>query len=178
MTQRTRLTVVIAGLLLAASVSAAPRGPREGRHVGPEYAQVMERLGQAVGQLDLSEDQRSAIRSEFEAFRETVRPLAMEMRQGREALRDVVTAATYDAEAAAGIAQRQGSLAAKLMTASADAAAAVLARLTDEQRAELKDMAEFRREHRAEHRAMARERKREHRPRQHGWDAQEAPEGE
>lgn len=174
MIHRTRLTVIFTGLLLTASAMAAPHGPRGERwkhHGGPDFAQTMLHLGHAVRQLDLSEDQREAIHTEFEAFRESFHPLAEELRENRLALREVITADEYDAEAAAAIAQKQGELTTRLVTVSADAAAAVLGRLTDEQRAELKEQAEFRREHREEHREMKMERRKEWREARRPHDA-------
>jgi Spy/CpxP family protein refolding chaperone len=177
MTHRSRIFLLTAALVMAASAMAAPRGERGTHRGGTEFAQVMQHLGEAIRGLDLTEDQRAAVQAEFEAHRETVRPLAEEMRSSRQALHEVIMADAYDADAAADIAQRQGALAAELMTVSANAAAAVLGQLTDEQRAELDTLIEFRRGHRAEHRAMMKERMKKLRDRRRERGTQEAPPG-
>lgn len=160
MTNRLKVSLLVAGLMLATTSIAAERGPHTERmqqRGGPEMAgQVIKRLARAVRQLDLSEEQQAATRAEFEGFRESVKPLVKELHQGRIALHEAVTDDIYDADAVAGLAQQQGKLVTEITIVTSEAAAAVLARLSDEQRAELKAMAEERRAHRAMHRDMSR----------------------
>lgn len=139
-----------AGLVFAGTASAADKGPRMDRQHhqrgGQELGlQVIQHLGKAMRRLDLSEEQKVAIKDEFGLFRETVKPLVQELHSGRKGLHEVITADDYNADAAAEIAEHQGQLTAEITMLVSEAAAAVMAQLSDEQRAELQAMGDERR---------------------------------
>lgn len=165
MNNRIMVAALFAGLVMAGSVFAGDRGGRMDRHPprGPQEPglQLIQHLGKAVRRLDLSEEQRVAIRDEFSVFKENVKPLMQELHGGRKALHEVITSDTYDAEAAAEIAAQQGQLTAEIATLASDVAAAVLSRLDETQRAELQAMGEERRMRRETHREDFRARKQE-----------------
>jgi Spy/CpxP family protein refolding chaperone len=147
---KSMLLIAAASMLLMANASAGDRGPRHERGhsgMGPE---VMEYLTRALHQLDLTEEQKTAIHADLQGLKDSMKPLAQELRASRKALHEQITADEYDAEAVAEIAANQGSLTAEMTVIASQTASGVLARLTDEQRAELKTMAE---EHHAKRKA-------------------------
>lgn len=159
MKNRIMALTLAAGLAVAGAASAADRGPRMDRQEhrgGQEFGlQVIQHLGKAIRRLDLSEEQRVAIHDEFGVFKETVKPLVHEFHSGRKGLHGVITADAFDADAAAEIAEQQGQLTTEITMLVSEAAAAVLAHLSDEQRAELQAMGEERRVRKSEHRENA-----------------------
>ena len=167
MTNRLKISLLVTGLILAASSIAGERNQDRGRmhqRGGPDIAgQIMEHLGRAVRNLDLTEDQKVAIREEFGGFKETVMPLVKELHQGRKGLHLAITGETYDADAVAAIATQQGELTTEITLVAIEAAAAVLAQLSDEQRAELRAMAQDRRAHFEERRKIMKEHRKERR---------------
>ncbi len=177
MNKRISLSLLMAALLLAASTAAAERGPRHDRMNqrggGPMGAQMIKHLTRAIRQLDLSDEQRESIRTDLKGLKESLRPLIKELHQGRKELHGLVTADSYDAGAVAALAEQQGKLSAEITTLANGAAAAVLAQLSDKQRAEMKAMGEERRAHRAGHR----EKKKARRMERQAEPAPEPPEG-
>jgi len=155
MTIRVKITLLVAGLVLATSSFAADRGQSKGRmnqRVGPEVAgQILEHIKGAMRRLDLNEDQQAAIHEEFAGFKESAKPLIRELHEGRKALFKAISSDQYDANLVAEIAAQQGELTAEITVIAGGAAAAVLAQLSEQQRLELKSMAEERRTFRAEH---------------------------
>jgi len=155
------ILIVLAGVLLMASASAADRGPHHDRaHPGMGMGtEVMQHLFQAMHRLDLSEEQKTAIHADLSGLKETMQPLMLELQESRKALHEQITADTYDAEAVAGIAARQGSLTAEMTVIASEAASGVFAQLSDEQRAELKAMGTAYRVHRKDHMEMMKKRR-------------------
>lgn len=156
---KSKLLIVIASLTLATATFAGDRGPRHDRGHTGMGAEVIERVAKAVRQLDLSEEQKTAIHAELQAMRTSLKPLVREMHETRKALHEQITADQYDAEAVAAIAARQGSLTSDMTIIASEAAASVLSQLNDEQRAELQAMAETHRAHRKAHRDMDKHRR-------------------
>lgn len=155
------ILIALAGILLMASASAADRGPRHdrghpGMGMGPE---VMQHLVRAMHRLDLSEEQRTAIHADLSGLKETMQPLMLELQESRKALHEQITADTYNADAVAEIAARQGSLTTEMTIIASEAASGVLAQLSDEQRAELKAMGTAHRAHRKDHMEMMKKRR-------------------
>jgi Spy/CpxP family protein refolding chaperone len=158
---KSRILIVLAAVLLTASASAADRGPHHdrghaGMGMGPE---VMQHLVKALHRLDLSEEQKTAIHADLGGLRESMQPLMHELLDSRKALHEQITADTYDADAVAEIAARQGSLTAEMTIIASEAASGVLAQLNDEQRAELKAMGTAHRAHRKDHMEMMKKRR-------------------
>ena len=160
MNKQIKFCLLLTGLLLAGNCVAADRGSRQDRmhqrgdHGGPGMsAPLIQHLSRAVRRLDLSDDQQQSIRADLTGLRETLKPLAMELRENRKELQGLITASNYDADAVAANAQEHGALTAEITTISSATASLVLAQLTDAQRAELKTMNENRKARRNERRA-------------------------
>ena len=164
MKKRIKLVLLLAALAASGMAMAADHGdrgkpmhhrggPDMGMHNrgGPDMGmQVIEHLKRALRRLDLSDEQRDAIRSNMSGMREDLRPLVKQIHEGRRELHEIISSGEYDPEAAAVIASQQGELTEELTMLISGMAASVLAELSDEQRAELKAMGEKRRAHREE----------------------------
>jgi len=158
---------MLTAFLLAGNTLAAERGQHSERmHArgGPDMGmqmgmQVIQHLTKAIRRLDLSEEQKTAVRAEFSGMKEDLRPLIRQLHEGRKELRGVIISEQYDADAVAAIAEQQGTLTAEITVLVSEIASSVLARLTDEQRADLQAMGDTRREHRGGHREMMRARR-------------------
>lgn len=153
MNKRVLISIVLAGALVAGSATAGPRDGRDGgpRHGGPDMApQLIERIGRALHRLDLSEEQRGSIHSELRGLKESMRPLVESMHENRKKLHALVTADSYDSGAVAKAAEQQGAITTRMTVLASATAAKVLSLLDDEQRAQLKNMAEERQEFRAD----------------------------
>jgi Spy/CpxP family protein refolding chaperone len=152
MKTRYKITLILTTALLAgASIANAEGGRMERKHVRPGGdvgMHVIQRLGKAMHRLDLSEEQRTAIKGEFKALKESARPLVKQIHEGRGTLRDLTTQIPYDADAVAAITEQQGSLTAEVARMVSGTVATVLGHLDEEQRAELQAMGEQRRAHR------------------------------
>ncbi len=163
MNYRIKLVLILTAFLLAGNTLAAERGQHSERmHArgGPDIGmQVIQHLTKAIRRLDLSEEQKTAVRAEFSGMKEDLRPLIRQLHEGRKELRGVIISEQYDADAVAAIAEQQGTLTAEITVLVSEIASSVLARLTDEQRADLQDMGGTRREHREGHREMMRARR-------------------
>jgi Spy/CpxP family protein refolding chaperone len=167
MTNRMIFTVMLAGMVFAASAFAHDPGKDRGRQnehgrANP-VAEALERFGKSIRQLDLSEDQRAAIREEFSGIRESVKPLVMQLHENRKAIRESVMGEDFDADAVAEIAGKQGALTTDITMIVSASIANALSHLTDEQRAELMVLGEDRRAHRMEHREIIKQHKMERR---------------
>jgi Spy/CpxP family protein refolding chaperone len=147
--KKMNMTVLVAAALTI-SASGWAHEPRQGHQPfeGPAdpATQVVERLHRALRQLDLSEEQSEAIRREFRAMQESIKPLRMEMHETRRSLHELLTAESYDSEAVSALAADQGETMADMIRITSATAHSVLSQLTDAQRAELADLREQRRE--------------------------------
>jgi len=163
MNYRIKLVLILTAFLLAGNTLAAERGQHSERmHArgGPDIGmQVIQHLTKAIRRLDLSEEQKTAVRAEFSGMKEDLRPLIRQLHEGRKELRGVIISEQYDADAVAAIAEQQGTLTAEITVLVSEIASSVLARLTDEQRADLQAMGVERREHQEGHREMMRSRR-------------------
>jgi uncharacterized membrane protein len=169
MTIKSRVLAMALGLGLASTVSAADgqeqRGQKTGRG-GPDIAtEVMSKVRRAMSQLDLSEEQRTAIREEVKGIREEIRPLVKELHVVKSEMRESMLSGEYDADAVAGIADRQGAITSEISILVSSTVAAAMAHLSEEQRLELSEMRENAKSHRKEHRQMRGEHRKERRQR-------------
>ena len=103
-------------------------------------------------QLDLGEAQKAAIHAIVQDARGDLKAVSRAGADNRQALHDVLSAETLDEDALAKAAEGAGDLVAERIVIAAHAAKAVMAELTDEQRAELNAMRE-------EHMAKLREKR-------------------
>ena len=138
----TALFVLAAGVGTAI-VQAQPRGPvggRAGAHWQAPRAAGLARLGLAIRALDLTDEQRTQVRTILEQHRDETRAVAEKARAAREQMRAIEGAATLNQEAlqvaAASLAETQVAgavLRAKIRSE-------VLAVLTPEQRQKAEQM--------------------------------------
>jgi protein CpxP len=146
------ITTMTAILLMAGGLAVAQDdfyGDRErnqkhkrGMPAMPVVAQVM----RAVRHLDLSDEQKSAMKKIMHGLKQDTRPIMDEMKVNHVLLRDLIKAETYDEAAVAELAETEGKLAAQRLVITSRALSAIYAQLTDEQRVELETMAAERRE--------------------------------
>jgi len=152
MNYRIKLILMFTAFLIAGNTMAGDRGQRSERmHArgGPDMGmQLIQHLTKAIRGLDLSEEQKTAVRAELSGMKEDLRPLIRQLHEGRKELHGVIISEQYDADAVAVIAEQQGILTAEITMLVSEIASSVLARLTDEQRADLQAMGVERREHR------------------------------
>ena len=120
-------------LLVSSAVLAHPGfGGRPG---------MMRRIGAPLlQQLQLSEDQRVRIQTIFAGARESIQPLAQQMRDKHAALNETTRAQPFDETSVRSQAQQIADIQAQLMVARAQVRNKVLAILTDEQKARLSEL--------------------------------------
>lgn len=126
------VVVTIAGLLAATALFAHPGFGRPGM-----MQQMRARL---FDQLQLSDAQRADIQNIFANARETIGPLAQQLREKHAALRNSVNGGTFDEAAVRAQAQEIAGLQAQMTVARAQARNQFLAVLTDEQKARLGEL--------------------------------------
>ena len=162
MNQQIKFCLLLSGLLLAGNCVAGERDPyqdrmhQRGGPGGPGMAaSSIQHLTRAIRRLDLSDEQKESIHADLEGLRGSLKPLVGELHEAKKALRDLITASEYDADAVASNAELQGHLTAQITMITSEAASAVLAQLSEEQRAQLKAMGEDRMSHRKAHHERA-----------------------
>lgn len=128
---------VIAGAILLATLLA---GSAVFGHPGFGRPGMMMRRPGLFQQLQLTDEQREQIKTIFSGARETMQPLAQQVRQKHAALRDVARAQPFDESTVRVGAEEIAALQAQLMVQRAQIRNQVLAVLTDEQKARLRDL--------------------------------------
>jgi protein CpxP len=107
---------------------------------------MVEKLTRALHRLDLSEEQRTSIKAVMQEMKADIRPIMGDMKAGQLQLKTLINSDVYDEDAVAELARIEGDLAAERIVISSRALADVLGYLSDEQRAELDQMAEKRKQ--------------------------------
>lgn len=142
------LTTLLIATLLALSTLSFAKGPDHDRRGSdrdkPLPMQVVERMHKVLKKLDLSEEQKTAIKTEFQSMKEDVKPLLQEVHQGRSELHELLIADDYDAAAVSALADRQGAATADMVRITAATVHSVMGKLTDAQRAQMAEMREER----------------------------------
>jgi len=149
------MTVLAAAFLMSASASFAQDdgyGPGKRGQRGMQGMPAVEQLMRAIHRLDLGDEQQAGIRAVMQEMKAEVRPIMEEMKAGHLQLKELVKADEYDEGTVAGLAAREGDLAAERMVITSRALSEVYGYLNDEQRAELEEMATQRMERRSEKR--------------------------
>ena len=149
----TTLLLTTAGMALAQDDSAGMherKGDRQQR--GMQATPGVEKMMRAIRHLDLSAEQRESFTAVMQAMKAEMRPIMHDTKAGYLALRELVKADSYDEEAVAAIAEKQGNLAAERVLITSRAMSDIFSQLTVEQRAELDAMAEKRQARRGERR--------------------------
>jgi len=158
-----RMLTIVPALALATVVGVAttwaddytPRGPGAGygqmgqhgpmgehgpmgwhRHGG--QGRGMARLEAAIDQLDLTDEQRTQVRSIIDGARNDFRKTADEMRANRKALRSEMQKDAVDEKAVKALADKKGALVAQMTVLRASIHNQVSAVLTPEQREQLR----------------------------------------
>jgi len=101
----------------------------------------VERMMRGIMHLDLSDEQRASIKGIMHGLKAEERPLLKEMKSGHEQLKELIKAESFDEQAVATLAEKEGALAAERLIIASRAMSEVYAQLTDEQRTELETMA-------------------------------------
>ena len=162
MNKRTNMLIgtMITALLLTTTGTALAKGfdgpGRKGHHhqQGIQAMPVIEKLMHALRRLDLDDQQRENIRAIMKGLKTEARPIIEATRAGHAQLKELIKAETYDANAVAALAEKEGALAAQRRMIASQALSNVFSQLTDEQRDELDAMAAKHEERRAERRAQ------------------------
>jgi protein CpxP len=156
-------SVLILAMVLAASASTFARdherghdrgherGDRGPGHNGVVAMEMVSHMHRALKQLDLSNDQKTAIREEFKTMKEELKPLAEDMRDNRAALHQLLMAEDYDEAAVADVAEEQGAITADMIRLASGTINSVKGELTEDQLSQLAEMREERRERLKEH---------------------------
>ena len=143
------ISVMTALLLAASGMAVAQDGdpgpgnkgkrPHHGMQAPPRT--VMEGVMRAVKRLDLSEEQKEGIRATVHGLKGELQPVMAEMKTAQRELRELITSGSFDEQAVAALAKKQGDLTEQRIMLTSAAAANVLGRLTEEQRTQLETMA-------------------------------------
>ena len=146
------ITTFFSGVLLAASGTVLAQdyydgpGPRHQR--GAQGMPVVERFVRALKRLDLSEEQKESIHAVMQELKTEAGPIMYEMKASHMRLKELIKADEYDEKAVADLAEKEGDLAAERIVVASRALSEVYSTLTDEQRAQLEEMAARRTERR------------------------------
>ncbi len=124
--------------------SSSQRGQR-----GMQAMPMVEKLMHALHRLDLSEEQRTSIKTVMQEMKAEIRPIMGEMKAGQLQLKSLIKSDVYDETAVAELARIEGDLSAQRIVISSRAMSEVFGYLTDEQREELDLMAEQRKQRHA-----------------------------
>lgn len=124
--------LIISSLLVSSAVLA---------HPGFGRPSMMRRMGPPLlDQLQLSDDQRAQIQTIFASGRDTIRPLAQQLRKKHATLRETTRNQPFDETVVRSQAREAADIQAQLMVARAQMMNQVLMVLTDEQKARLNEL--------------------------------------
>ena len=146
------LLLTTGGFAVAQDNDGGQKRHRSDQQRGMQGMPVVDRVIRALKRLDLEEEQKTEVKAILQGMKEDLRPIMGETKAGQKQLKELITAETFDEDAIATIAEKEGDLAAERTMIVARAMSGVFALLTDEQRAELETMSEQRRERRSERR--------------------------
>jgi len=145
------ISVITALLLTVSGIAVAQdgdpgqgpgnKGQRPHRGMQAQPRTMMEGVMRAIKRLDLSEEQKEGIWATVHDLRGELHPIMVEMKTGQRELRELITSASFDEQAAAALAEKEGDLTEQRILLTSAAVADVLGQLTEEQRAQLEAMA-------------------------------------
>lgn len=145
------IATILASLLLTAAGNtfAGDRsdGPgKRGKHGsrGSEGAMIMEHFKRELRQLDLSDDQQADVKAIMQDLHAQSRLIGEEQSTNQEQLAELIKAESWDENAAAQLAAKEGDLTAQRTLLTSKALADIYAQLNPDQRAELAANAEER----------------------------------
>jgi len=148
----TLLKFILAATFLMSSGTTFAQGTGKPGQRGPRGAQGMpavEQMMRAIQRLDTSDEQKADIRDVLQKMKTEVAPILEEMKDGQLQLRELIKADEYDENTVAGLAAKEGDLAAERMVITSRAFSEVYGYLTEDQRSELENMAAQRMERRS-----------------------------
>ena len=148
----TTLLICFMGTALAQDPTAEPTRKGHKQQRGNQAMPIVPSMMRAIRHLDLSDEQKADIKVIMKDLKAEERQLTREIKPGQEQLKELIKADSFDEEAVAAVAEKEGALAAERLIISSRALSEVYAQLTDEQRAELETMATQRAVKRAEKR--------------------------
>ena len=151
--------LLVIAMALAISTGTWARDHERGHernHRGPSHGGIvaMEMVGhmhQALKRLDLSKDQKTAIKAEFQAMKVELKPLAEALRDNRATLHQLLMAEDYDESGVAAIAEEQGAITADMIRLASATIHSAKSQLTEAQLNQLADMREERHQRMKEH---------------------------
>lgn len=137
------LAVIVITMLSIIPLTSQARGifGNSDRQVGSEQHQ-QRRLKRLIGFLDLTDDQREAVQTLYETFREQSHPINDVMQQNRDTLRSLTQAVPVDTNTIQQVADSQGELFAQLIVLKTEKRIALRSILTDEQLEKLEELHE------------------------------------
>lgn len=137
----TSLLLTVSGLTLAKDFygKSGTRGQQSQR--GMQEMPIVKQLMHGIKRLDLGNEQTKSIRKVMQGLKTKVRPIMLETRAGHVQLKELIKTGSYDENAVAVLAKKEGGLAAERFIITSKAMSEVLSHLTDAQRTELDDMA-------------------------------------
>lgn len=135
------IMLIASGTVLAQDEFTGERERNVKQQRGMQSMPVVSLLMRAVRHLDLSDEQKVAVKEVMHGLKVDMRPVNGEMKANHLQLKDLITADTFDENAVALLAETEGKLAADRLMITSRAISDIYAQLTDEQRVELKTMA-------------------------------------
>lgn len=157
-----RSALALAALLFAGAALAGPHGAGPhggGPHGGPDPARMLAHMS---AELDLSAEQREAVRQALESRRDEIRTLHEQLRANHRELRNLDPDDPNHQTLANTLAQRQGELTSRMALLRSETHADIMAALDEDQQARLTEM-------RADRMARMHQRRQQLQQRQHQW---------
>lgn len=147
-------TVILSAGTACAATAFAGHGPGSGpgRPHGPPGGDLLGHIGHMLHQLELSEAQKESIHAVMRDSRDSLEANRGATMENLHQLHHILSDDSLDEAALEEVARQAGRVAEERVLITGTTVAAILAELTGEQRAELRTLAEQRRERMREHR--------------------------
>ena len=141
-----------AGTSFAQDAGYGPGKPGQRGQRGMQSMPAVENMMRAIHRLDISDEQQADIRAVMQAMKTELSPIMEETKASHLQLKELIKADVYNEGAVAGLAAKEAVRFAERIVITSRALSEVYGYLTDEQRAELEEMAALRMERRSEKR--------------------------
>lgn len=137
------LFLSLSGMAVAQDGSPGPgnKGQRPHHGMQSQPRTVMEGVMRAIKRLDLSEEQKEGIWATVHELKGELHPVMVEMKTGQRELRELISSGSFDEQAVAAIAKKEGELTEQRILLTSEAVANVLGQLTEDQKTQLEAMA-------------------------------------
>ena len=140
------LLLTTTGTVMAGNTDGEPDGKRKHHQREMQAMPLVEKMVRAVRHLNLDDEQKAAVKAVVRSLKRDIHPIMAETKAGHTQLKELIKAATFDEEAVAVLAEKEGKLAAERLMVTSQALSNIYMLLSDEQRAELEAMAAQRKE--------------------------------